>query len=220
MLQPEHVEMLGRFVTEKISSAIEPLQQKIADQAREIEGLRADCVHLIKEMGDHFVKEVEAIEVADGKDGKNGIDGRDGRDGRDGASRDEIFSLIKEAIEAIPKPKDGKDGLGFKDMSAIYDGERKLIFRFVLDERIEEMSIDLAHPLYRNVWRPGAYVRGDCVTRDGSIFIATKQTETTPGTKDCDWILAVKRGQNGAQGERGAMGKPGLNGKDGLQKWD
>jgi hypothetical protein len=53
------------------------------------------------------------------------------------------------------------------------------------------------------LWKPGAYVRGDEVTSDGSQFIAMRDTDKEPGTIDSGWRLACKRGQNGKAGKDG-----------------
>lgn len=43
--------------------------------------------------------------------------------------------------------------------------------------------------------RANGYIRGDCVTRQGSLWIALCETDRTPGDGG-DWQLAVKAGRD------------------------
>ncbi len=115
--------------------------------------------------------------------------------------------------------KDGADGLGFKDMQVTFDGERDLIFKFALDERVEEFSLTLPFQLYQGVWKAGQYRRGDTVTREGSQWVALKDTDAIPGTVDSGWQLSVKRGRDGKDGV-GKDGPPGKNGEPGRDGQD
>lgn len=141
-----------------------------------------------------------------------------GKDGKD-CDMAEVARQVGALVEAIEKPKDGKDGkdgrdgLGFKDMSVTFDGERNLIFRFVLEDRAEELSLTIPFMIYRGVWKRGGYERGDVVTRDGGSFVALADTVTEPGTKDCDWQLCCKRGADGKNGKEGPQGPPGPAGE-------
>lgn len=54
---------------------------------------------------------------------------------------------------------------------------------------------------YRGVFTPGeCYRRGDCVTQDGSLWIARTKTTARPGVDPEAWQLAVKSGRNGRDG--------------------
>lgn len=132
---------------------------------------------------------------SDGHPGKDGENGRAGKDGENG--------------------KDGRDGLGFKDMSVTFDGERSFIFRFALEDRVEELSLKVPFMLYRGVWKAGFYERGDCVTRDGSMFVAREDTDKQPGTIESGWQLSTKRGRDGKDGDKGDRGEQGRSGKNG-----
>ena len=140
-----------------------------------------------------------------GRDGKDGTNGKDGADGGDG-----------------PPGKDGRDGadgLGFEDMSMSFDGERDFVFKYERGELVKEFAVTVPFQLYRNVWKAGEYKRGDTVTRDGSQWVATRDTDAQPGTVDSGWQLSVKRGRDGKDGkdgvgERGPPGPPGKDGRD------
>lgn len=101
----------------------------------------------------------------------------------------------------------GRDGLGFKDMSATFDGERGFGFRFVLEDRVEELKFTVPFVLYRGVWKPGSYKHGDQVTRDGSQFVAMRDTDGQPGTIDSGWQLSTKRGRDGKDLTQSGSGK-------------
>lgn len=127
--------------------------------------------------------------LSDGTDVSFGkVVGRDGVDGKDAKG---------EAGQNGKDGKDGKDGLGFKDMSVTFDGERDLVFKFVLEERVEELALTIPFMIYRGVWKAGEYKRGDTITRDGSLYVAIRDTDAQPGTVESGWQLAAKRGRDG-----------------------
>lgn len=128
-----------------------------------------------------------------------------------------IDAQIKAATEKFAPPKDGKDGFSLDNFTAEFDGERTLTFRFEDAAHSKESKIVLPHPLFRGIWREGNYQRGDSVVRDGSTFIALKDTATIPGTPNSDWQLSTKRGRDGKDGKSvtGPPGPPGKDGRDG-----
>jgi hypothetical protein len=58
----------------------------------------------------------------------------------------------------------------------------------------------------RGVWSEGAFVKGDVVTFDGSLFIAQADTKAKPGVNS-DWRLAVPRGERGEIGRSLKIGR-------------
>jgi len=126
-----------------------------------------------------------------------------------------MMQAIKNEVAKIPVPKDGKDGrdgFGFDDMAMNYDGERTLTLIFTKGEDTKEIVVRIPVPIYRGVWRQGAYERGDTVTLGGSTFIAQRDTETKPETSK-DWTLSVKRGGNGPSAYDAAK-RAGFNGSE------
>jgi len=116
--------------------------------------------------------------------------------GRD-ADEAAIERRIKELVDAIPRPKDGLDGLGFDDLEVIHDGARSFTFRFASGEKVKEFAFTLPVMLDRGVYHDGRkYQPGDGVTWGGSFWICQKETGAKPDQSD-DWRLAVKKGQNG-----------------------
>lgn len=72
--------------------------------------------------------------------------------------------------------------------------------------------------VYCGIWVNREYHRGDCVTRDGSLWhCQVESTTEKPDGSSPDWKLAVKRGnhgKDGKDGERGAQGPEGKAGRD------
>lgn len=148
---------------------------------------------------------------AAGKDGRDGIDGKDGEPGQRGEpgepgikgetgrdGRDGLPGVQGEkGIDGI-NGKDGKDGLGFDDIDVQHDGEGGFVLRFVRGDQIKEFGrFELPRFIDRGVWKGGSFKTGDGVTKDGSFWIAQRDTEGEPDTPDSGWRLAVKRGRNG-----------------------
>lgn len=159
----------------------------------------------------------------DGKDGAAGLNGKDGAPGRDGKDFDieEVRGVLEselskweleferraavtlqKAIDRMPAPKDGEngingkdgsDGLGIDDFDVDYDGERTFTMKWANGERVVAKSFKVPVTLYREVYKTSTtYERGDSVTYGGALWIATKDAPTTPGTADSGWRLSVK----------------------------
>jgi hypothetical protein len=58
------------------------------------------------------------------------------------------------------------------------------------------------------------YARNDMVLKDGSLWIARRFTQESPGESP-DWGLCAHRGKKGDKGERGERGLPGAPGAEG-----
>lgn len=136
----------------------------------------------------------------DGEPGRDGLPGLNGRDGKDGAP--------------------GQDGLGFDDLKSIETETHYGLVASRGDVKREYLFTKPTVPrptmadFYRGVWTERGYVRGDCVTHQGSLWLAHKDTTAKPGLSQ-EWQLIVKRGNHGRDGERGQDGKPGAEGKPG-----
>lgn len=92
---------------------------------------------------------------------------------------------------------DGKDGLGFEDMSfEEKDGRLYAVFKrgdVVKEARLPGIS-------YRGVWKSGEYLTGDSVTFGACQWIATADTDEKPGEGKA-WQLAVRKGRDGKDHE-------------------
>lgn len=136
-----------------------------------------------------------------------------GKDGRDGADVPEsrVIAFVKEAVDSIPRPKDGADGLngkdgadgvGFDDMRLDLTEDKGFVLRFVKGDAEKAWPLPIPH--YEGTWQSGrTYVEGAAVTVKGAIWIATKNTKARPGEDDeasRDWKLCVKAGRDGKNG--------------------
>jgi hypothetical protein len=107
-------------------------------------------------------------------------------------------ATMEKAIDRLPKPKDGEDGLSLEDFDAVLaeDG-RTVVLTLSGDEKVIERRLKFDTVLYRGVWKEQKYEKGDAVTLGGSVWIAVRDNQTKPGQFNKDWRLAVKRGQAG-----------------------
>lgn len=116
--------------------------------------------------------------------------------------------LFQRAIDRMPKPQDGADGLGFDDFRMEHDGERCV--SFILERGGVEKRADFIFPvvLDRGYFLPGGgkeYEPGDGVTFGGSFWIAQTKTTSKPEVGNDDWRLAVRKGREG----KSVKGDPG-----------
>lgn len=111
--------------------------------------------------------------------------------------------VLERAVDRMPKPKDGRDGLDLRHLSVEQEGDGRTV-RLTLkdDERTEHVHLTFPVVIDRGVFREGGpaagglYERGDGVTFGGSFWIAQKDApEDKPGIST-DWRLAVKKGRD------------------------
>lgn len=160
----------------------------------------------------------------DGPPGRDGIAGKDGARGSDGKSvtLDDLRPMfetemaralldferragdvLQRAIERIPKPKDGVDGLSIENFTVEHDGDGNVTLRFQRGEVHKEFTIRLPRFKDCGVYRGATeYRQGDAVTWGGSLWLAQKDGQLTkPETPDSGWRLAVKAGRDGKAAE-------------------
>ena len=143
-----------------------------------------------------------------------------GKDGKD-CDIELVRTQVATFLATIEKPKDGKDGkdgvdgVGFDDMQLDFDGERSVIMKYVKGEAAKVINLLFPVPIERGVWKQGDYDRADIVQRDGSMWIAERNTNGVPGQPDSGWRLSTKRGRDGKEGPQGKPGLPGKDGRDG-----
>ena len=160
------------------------------------------------------------LRFSDGSDSDLGeVVGRDGKD----CDIELVKSQVAAFLATIETPKDGKDGrdgvdgVGFDDLEFDFDGERTATMKFVKGEVAKVLNMHFFTPLDRGIWKPGEYERADMVQRDGSTWIAERDTNGQPGLPDSGWRLCTKRGRDGKDGKpgpEGPQGKPGRDGRD------
>lgn len=176
--------------------------------------------------GEPGAKGDPGIDGEDGEDGKDGVDGKDGKDGRDGVTGNDgksvlvddvlpvldgavakwmleverrIMDTAQRAVDAMPKPRDGKDGidgLNADDFQFSFDLDTRL-FSATHKGRIL-FSKRIPYPKYIDVWSENfrQYEEGFVVTFGGHGWIAKRDTSSKPGTDD-SWQLFVKKGRDG-----------------------
>lgn len=154
----------------------------------------------------------------DGERGDRGPVGRDGRDGQDGidgrdAAQIEVLEAIVEGRSYARGTWAKRDGGlwrfsgaewvcvvdGVKSIDVEQVGERTFrVLTTYASAAKSQRDFNVPAIIDRGVWEAKAYDVGDCVTWDGSMWIA-KATATDldkPG-ESSTWRLAVKRGRNG-----------------------
>lgn len=175
-----------------------------------------------------LAKHIAENPVQHGRDGKDGADGKQGQQGiqgekgRDGLDVKDLFRAEGGRLVAVlsdgttkdlgefvgkdgEKGQDGKDGLGFDDFSAEYDGERTVTLKWARGEQVKSYAWTLPVVIHKGFWRDGMEAKkGDSMTHAGSLWIALRDTKAAPGydAKD-DWILAARKGRDGEKGEPG-----------------
>lgn len=165
---------------------------------------------------------------ATGDPGLPGADGKQGEPGRDGASftpeqvkelldsRFAVWALEFEraavdrqqrAIDAVPIPRDGRDGtngkpgIGLDDFdlqTSSPDDGRTIVFELSAGGRMRRCTVKTACVLDRGIWQEGQrYAKGDGVTFGAQFWIAqVDDAQGKPGESK-DWRLAVRRGKDG-----------------------
>lgn len=107
--------------------------------------------------------------------------------------------VLQRAVDRMPKPRDGEDGLGFDDIEFEYDGKRTWTIAVQRGERRKAQSFKVPAMLYQKIFSETAlYDQGDVVTWAGSAWVALKDApQGTPG-RSHDWQLLVKKGRDGS----------------------
>jgi integrin beta 3 len=223
-----------RGLAERVDALADREPEKGADGKDGVDGVSPDPDSFLPALKEWFEaawggldpKALLLAEVAAIPAPRDGVDGKDGANGQDGKSitiedvRDLLetaqakwaleFEIraqatLQRAIDAMPKPldgrdgvdgKDGRDGLDLKNFSAEQDG-RSVVLTLKDDERTEEVRLSFPVTIDAGFWKPGMKAEaGDGVTFGGSYWIAQKDTETQPEVGNPDWRLAVRKGRD------------------------
>jgi collagen type III alpha len=160
-----------------------------------VEAMRAmpELAEIVREVAAAYLIENPPKDGKDGERGQPGEKGEKGDPARDG--RDGLPGLQGEkGRDGI----DGKDGLGIDDYEvALEDDGRFEVRRWMREGTVvKEVRLKRSDMIYREVWRPAEYLKGDVVSHGGSAFVATRDTSDKPETSDA-WRLAIKRGRDG-----------------------
>lgn len=111
-----------------------------------------------------------------------------------------LEKFITEKIDALPKPKDGKDGFSLKDFDAtLMEDGRTVLLSFEQSDQSYKVELGFPVMVYRGVFKDGqTYARGDTVTWGGSLWHCdAEETTDKPDGSEKHWTLATKRGRDG-----------------------
>jgi len=146
------------------------------------------CIGTALALSRRAVEEVRALARQPGPQGEPGPVGRQGPQGVPGPEG--------RGIQGEQGPP-GRDAMQLEDFELeAKDGGRflALILKRGDTEIRREVRTDLM--LNRGIWREGSFMKGDCVTYGGSMFVAEEDTSEKPEQGKA-WRLAIKRGRDG-----------------------
>jgi hypothetical protein len=194
-----------------------PVEIDVADVVKEL--LAADGIKQLVGL------EVEAYLTENpppaGKDGRDGDKGDPGEPGKSVTLEDVSLFLdaaiakhvldferranetLAKAIDKIPVPKDGRDGVDLTELSLDFDGERTVTVK----GRTGEVTKRVPVPLWRGYWSPGVVAeKGDILTHNGTAYIAivdNPKGEPGVGKYDHEWKVFARKGRDGKDGRNG-----------------
>lgn len=177
------------FVDERVRSAVAAIPPatpgKDADPA-ELQAIKEAVAELRG-----WKEAVRIPEAIHGKDGRSIVTARVNEDG------ELVLKYSDGDTDNLGRIKgqDGKDAFEIEALAVEYDGERSFSIGWP-DGRKAVFALPV--PIYRGVWKEGAYKRGDTVTWGGSQFTAVRDTDAKP-EMDGSWQLSVKRGRDGRE---------------------
>ena len=111
-----------------------------------------------------------------------------------------LEKFIVEKIDALPKPKDGKDGFSLKDFDATLLGDgRTVLLSFEQGDQSYKVELGFPVMIYRGVFKEGeTYAKGDTATWGGSLWHCDVDgTVEKPDSAEKHWTLVAKRGRDG-----------------------
>lgn len=207
-------ELFGQAMGEAIKSAVAPLQAKIADLEKQL-AERPDVAALVSS---EVSKAVAAIPAAkDGKDcdmsavkalvdeavkslptPKDGAGVAGAMIDRDGNLN---LTLSNGDVKNLGRVvgKDGVDGISLESFDLEYLPEtHEVALKASCAGRVKELRYPAGGIRPAGYWRDGSKAKaGDVWTRNGSMWIAKRDTSSSPEPKSEDWYLAVQKGRDG-----------------------
>lgn len=165
--------------------------------------------------------ELESRKPEKGDKGDPGKDGEPGQPGKsvtlddvslflDAAIAKHVLELerratdaITKAIDKIPEPKAGRDGVDLTELSIDFDGERTVTVK----GRSGDVTKRVPVPLWRGYWSQGMAVeKADILTHNGTAYIAivdNAKCEPGVGKYDHEWNVFTRKGRDGKDGRNG-----------------
>jgi integrin beta 3 len=146
------------------------------------------CIGTALALSRRAVEEVRALARLPGPQGEPGPVGRPGPQGAPGPEGRSI-----QGEQGRP----GRDGMQLEDFELeAKDGGRFLALVLKRGDTVVRREIRTDMMIERGIWTEGAYLKGDCVTYAGSMFVAECDTSDKP-ERGKGWRLAIKRGRDG-----------------------
>jgi hypothetical protein len=226
------VKALGDMIADLIADAVEPLEKANAELRKEIDALKArepdsiearpveiDVSDVVKELlASEGIKQLVGLEVEayltenpppPGEPGKS-VTLDDVSVFLEAAVAKHVLDFerranekLDRAIERIPVPKDGRDGVDLTELSLDYDGERTVTVK----GRTGTVTKRVPVPLWRGYWSPGVVAeKGDILTHNGTAYIAivdNPKCEPGVGKYDHEWKVFARKGRDGRDGRNG-----------------
>ena len=194
-----------------------PVEIDVSDVVKEL--LSADGIkQLVGLEVDAFLAENPPTPGKDGKDGDKGDPGEPGKSVTledvslflDAAIAKHVLDFerranetLAKAIDKIPEPKDGRDGVDLTELSVDFDGERTVTVK----GRTGEVTKRVPIPLWRGYWSEKVVAeRGDILTHNGTAYIAivdNPKCEPGVGKYDHEWKVFTRKGRDGKDGRNG-----------------
>jgi hypothetical protein len=185
-----------------------------------------DCdMEAVKQLVADAVKAIPVINGKDGAPGAPGADGKDGSPGaagpagqkgadglglagamidRDGALQITLTNGDVKNLGAIvgkdgADGKNGVDGIGFDSFELEYlPDSHEIAIKAVCGIRTKELRYPAGGIRPAGYWREGTKAKaGEAWVHDGSLWIATKDSEAKPATSADAWIIAARKGRDG-----------------------
>lgn len=211
--------------------ARQPEKGEKGDPGQDAPPVEIDVAEVVKELlATDGIKQIVGMEVAAymaenpppaGKDGRDGVKGDPGEPGKS-VTLDDVSVFLEaavakhvldferrasekldRAIERIPAPKDGRDGVDLTELSLDYDGERTVTVK----GRTGTVTKRVPVPLWRGYWSPGVVAeKCDILTHNGTAYIAVvdnPKCEPGVGKYDHEWKVFARKGRDGKDGRNG-----------------
>src|SRR5690606_27685339 len=205
--------------------ARQPEKGEKGDPGKDAPPVELDVSEVVKELlAADGVKQIVGLEVeaymaenppAAGKDGDKGDPGETGKSVTlddvslflDAAVARHVLDFerranetLAKAIDKIPAPKDGRDGVDLTEIGMDFDGERTVTIK----GRTGEVTKRLPIPLWRGYWSPDVVAeKSDILTHNGTAYIAivdNPKCEAGVGKYDNDWKVFTRTGRDGKDG--------------------
>lgn len=108
------------------------------------------------------------------------------------------MDLLQKAIDKIPTPKDGKDGVSFESFEMDYIGDaHEVRIKATAGGQTKELRFPAGGIRPGGFWRDGTKaLAGQAWSEGGNLWIAVKDTSSKPAWDSPDWFKAASKGRD------------------------